>query len=87
MNWVNKQKLPAIKAIKYNGQQCHDIDDLWNILHFTFNTALYHQVDIEVLNEIINKPTFYWASFLKKEFRITIANCNNTSTPSPNKLL
>jgi len=28
MNWVNKHKLPAIKAIKYNGQQCLKLGDL-----------------------------------------------------------
>jgi len=29
MNWVNKQKLPAIEAIKYNDQPCLTIEDLW----------------------------------------------------------
>jgi len=28
MNWVNKCKLPAIEAIKYNGQHCLELDDL-----------------------------------------------------------
>jgi len=28
MNWVNKRKLPAIEAIKYNGQQCLELGDL-----------------------------------------------------------
>jgi len=57
MNWVNKRKLPVIEAIKHNGQQCHNINDLWNTLHSTFNTALHCQVDIDVLDEIIDKPT------------------------------
>jgi len=86
MNWVNKRKLPAIEAIKHNRQQCHDIDNLWNTLYSTFNTALYCQVDIEVLDEIIDKPTSYWPPFSKEEFRITIANYNNASTPGPDKL-
>jgi len=29
MSWVNKQKLPAPEAIKYNGQLCLELDDLW----------------------------------------------------------
>ena len=41
MNWVNKHKLPAIEAIKYNGQQCLKLGDLWNALNFIFNMALY----------------------------------------------
>jgi len=52
-----------------------------------FSTALYCQVDIEILDEISKKPTFSWPSFSKEEFRITIANCNNASAPGPDKLL
>ena len=29
MNWVNKYKLPTIKAIKYNGCSYLEIKDLW----------------------------------------------------------
>jgi len=87
MNWVNKCKLPTIEAIKYNDQQCLDIDDLWNEGHSTFNTALHCQVDVEILDEIIDKQTSPWPSFSREEFRITIANCNNTSAPGPDKLL
>jgi len=87
MNWVNKRKLPAIKAIKHNSQQCHDINDLWNALHSTFNTALHHQVDVDVLDEIIDKLTSPWPPFSKEEFKIAIANCNNASIPGPDKLL
>ena len=86
MNWVNKCKLPAAKAIKYNDQQCLDIDDLWNALHSTFNMALHHQVDVEILNEIIDKPTSPWPLFSREEFRIAIANCSNASAPGPDKL-
>jgi len=28
MNWVKKQKLPATKAIKYNGLLCNNLDNL-----------------------------------------------------------
>ena len=87
MNWVNKHKLSAIEAIKYNNQQCLDIDNLWNTLHSTFNTALHCQVDVKILDEIPEKPTSPWPLFSKEEFRITIANCNNASVPGPDKLL
>jgi len=60
MNWVNKKKLPAIKTIKYNGQQCLDINDLWCALHSTFNTASNHEVDTTILDEISDKPTVSW---------------------------
>jgi len=50
MNWINKHKLPATKAIKYNGQPCLAPDSLWRALYTTFNTVFHHQVN--VLNEI-----------------------------------
>ena len=87
MSWVNKCKLPAIEAIKYNNQLCFNIDDLWNAFHSIFNMALHYQVDINILDEINNKLTSSWALFLKEEFKIAIANCNNISAPSPDKLL
>ena len=55
MNWVNKYKLPAMKAIKYDNQLCLLLNSLWNALYSFFNTALYYQVDINILDEIGSK--------------------------------
>ena len=59
---------------------------MWNALYSTFNTALYCQVDINILDEIGDKPTSPWPAFLKEEFRLAIINCNNSSAPGPDKL-
>ena len=69
MNWINKCKLPAIKAIKYDGQPCLIQDSLWEALHATFNTMLHYQVDTNVLNKIGFKTTTTWEPFLIEEFR------------------
>jgi len=87
MSWVNKYKLPATETIKYHDQQCLNIYDLWNILHSTFNTALHHQVDIDILDEIADKPTSPWPSFSKEEFRLALSSCSNSSAPGPDKLM
>ena len=87
MNQVNKHKLLAIEAIKYNDQQYLDINDLWNALYSTFNTALHHQIDIDILDEIADKPTSHWPAFSKEESRLAISSCNNSSTSGPNKLI
>jgi len=86
MNWVNKHKLPTIESIKYNNRQCLEIDDLWNALYSTFNIALHCQVDVNILNEITDKPILSWPTFSKEEFRLALANYNNLSAPSPDKL-
>ena len=57
MNWVNKHKLPAMEAIKYDYQPCLSLDSLWNVLHSSFNTALHRQVNTNILDEIENKQT------------------------------
>ena len=86
MNWVNKRKLSAIEATKYNGQQCLRLGDLWNALHSIFNIALHRQVDVNILDKIADKPTSPWLAFSKKEFRQAIINCNNSFAPRPDKL-
>jgi len=60
MKWINKQKLPAVKAIKYEGQLCLTLESLWGALHAIFNTALHRQVDTNALNEIGSKTTATW---------------------------
>ena len=86
INWINKCKLPVIKAIKYNGQLYFAPDSLWRALHATFNTALHCQVNVDVLNKIGSKMTFLWVPFSKEEFRQAINKCNNLSAPGPDKL-
>ena len=86
MSWVNKHKLPTIEAIKYDNQSCLTLKSLWNTLYSTFNTALYWQIDIEVLDEIGDKLSTFWTLFSKKEFKHIINNCNNLSMLGPDKL-
>ena len=86
MNWINRRKLPAIKAIKYDGHPCLSSDSLWKALHDSFNTALNRQVDTNILSKIEHKATFFWSSFSKEEFKQVISKCNNLSSPGPDKL-
>ena len=86
MNWVNKQKLLAIEAIKYNDQPCLNINNLWHAFHSSFNMALHCRVNSSILNEISDKPSSLWTLFFKEKYKSTIANCNNTSTSDLNKL-
>ena len=86
MNWVNKHKLPAIEAIKYNSQQYLKLDNLWNTLHSTFNTVLHYQINVNILDKIADKPTSPWPAFSKEEFRQVIINYNNSFAPGPDKL-
>ena len=86
MNWINRCKLPATKAIKHNGFPCLSPESLWNALHKTFNTALHRQVDLDILNEINCKPTLQWFPFSKEEFKQVISKYNNLSVLGPDKL-
>ena len=86
MNWINRHKLPAIEAIKYDGRPCLPPDSLWNALHDFFNTALNHHVNINILSKIEHKATSSWSPFSKEEFKQVISKCNNSSAPELNKL-
>ena len=39
MNYVKKQKLPAVEAIKFNGHFYIELNNIWQALHQTFNSA------------------------------------------------
>ena len=86
MNWIKRRKLPAIKTITYEGQPCLTLDSLWNALHNTFNTAFNQQVDLNVINEIENKPSQNWSLFSKNEFRLAISKYSDSLAPGPDKL-
>jgi len=86
MNWVKKRKLPATKAIKYNGSPCLSPDSLWTALHNSFNTALHRQVNVDILNKIEHKPCQIWNPFSKFEFRSAIQKCMDTSAPGPDRM-
>ena len=85
MNWVNKYKLPAVEAIKYNGYSCLEINDLWHTLYSLFNTAQDQQIDVCTLDKIPNKHPTIWVPFLEKEFTSSIAKYD-LSTPGLDKL-
>ncbi len=86
MNWVNKCKLTATKAIKYENNLCITTKRLWEALHTTFNLALHHQINKEVLSKIESKPISTWVPFSKEEFQQALIKCNNSSALGPDKL-
>ena len=86
MNWVKKRKLPAIEAIKHNDRPYLTPESLWNALHSTFNMALHRQVDVEILNELAQKPPQNWGSFSRSEFLSAISKCADSSSPGPDRL-
>jgi len=87
MNWVNKWKLPALEAIKFNNQPCLELDNFWQALHSTFNTTQHHLVDCNILDELGSFLFLSWTCFAKEELINSLIKCNNSSTPELNKLL
>ena len=86
MNWVKKKKLPAIKTIQYNGHPYIKLEDLWNVLHSSFNSALDQQINTNLLDEILDKDITSWPPFLKAKLIDTINKYNNSLTSGPDKL-
>jgi len=44
-------------------------------------------VDTIILNKISDKSIVPWPEFSREEFKFALSSCNNSSTPSPDKLL
>ena len=86
MNWVNKYKLPAVEAIKFNNQPCLEIDDFWNALHSIFNKTQDRHINFSLLDKLQDNKSEAWLPFSKVEFRNVIYNCNNSSMLRPDKL-
>jgi len=86
MNWVKKRKLSEIEAIQYNGRLCIKLEELWDVLHNSFNSAQNQHIDSDFLNEISNKEVTRWPLFSKAEIINAINKYNNSLTPGPDKL-
>ena len=86
MNWVKKCKLPAIKAIQYEGHLYIKLEDLWIALYNSFNSAQIREIDIYVLDKIPNKPMRSWNPFSKQELINIIKKYNNLSALGLDKL-
>ena len=86
MNQVKKRKLSTIEAIQYNGYSCIKLEELWDMLHNSFNSVQNQHIDPDLLDKISNKEVTRWPPFLKVEIINAINKYNNSSTPGLNKL-
>jgi len=62
------------------------LNDLWQALHSSFNTAQFCHVDENVLNELGLYASSSWAPFVEEEFTSTIVKYNDMSAPGSDKL-
>jgi len=86
MGWVQQRKLPPCKAICYRNEPCHTLDDLWAVLHGTYNSASGRQFDTSVLDNLPDQPQHEWALFSIAELQDALSSCSNISTPGPDHL-
>ncbi|CAA7271388.1 unnamed protein product [Cyclocybe aegerita] len=83
MEWVKQRKLPPCEAIRNGDQPCHDMDDLWDTLHGTYNSASGREYDASVLDELPDEPVREWADFSEHELLSALKGCSNSSAPGP----
>jgi hypothetical protein len=67
MAWVKERKNPPCEAIQFNGQPCHELGDLWDALHNTYNSASDREVDFTMLDELLEEPAREWPEFSELE--------------------
>ncbi|CAA7267573.1 unnamed protein product [Cyclocybe aegerita] len=83
MEWVKQRKLPPCEAIHDGDQPCDDMDDLWDALHGTYNSASGREYDASVLDELPDEPVRDWADFSEHELLSALKGCSNSSAPGP----
>ncbi|CAA7264655.1 unnamed protein product [Cyclocybe aegerita] len=83
MEWVKQRKLPPCEAIRNGDQPCHDMDDLWDTLHSTYNSASGCEYNASVLDKLPDEPVHEWADFLEHELLSALTGCSNSSAPGP----
>ncbi|KAJ3560736.1 hypothetical protein NP233_g10643 [Leucocoprinus birnbaumii] len=86
MDWVKQRKLPAVEAIRYQGKLCHDLPDLWNALHGTYNAAAGRPVNADILQEAPSFPARDWRLFSFLELKESLSACAGNLAPGPNHI-
>ena len=81
------QYLPATKAIKFNGLPCNHLDDLWNVLHQSYNSAQNCPIDPHILDEIPSCWWMEWPPFSITELKDAVNKCSSLSILGPDHIL
>jgi len=87
MEWVKQHKLPACEAIQYNGQPCHQMSKLWDVLHNTYNLASGREVDLSVLDPLPTLQERDWPPFSALELTDALSSCSSRSSPGPDHIM
>ncbi|RXW11212.1 hypothetical protein EST38_g14643 [Candolleomyces aberdarensis] len=87
MDWVKERKNPPCEAIQFNGEPCHELDDLWDALHNTYNATSDGPVDTAILNELPTEPERAWPEFSLLELRQALEVCSSRSAPGPDHIM
>ena len=83
---LGQQEKAPIETIKHNGSSCLELNDLWQALHSSFNSAQFQSIDKLILNECDSFSPMMWLKFSKEEFSHAIINCKDSSAPGPDKM-
>ncbi len=79
MEWVKQRKNPPCEAIQKDGEPCHDLEQLWDALHSTYNAASGRQCDVSMLDDLPDEPVREWAPFSALELREALGACSGNS--------
>ncbi|KAJ2921337.1 hypothetical protein H1R20_g15757, partial [Candolleomyces eurysporus] len=81
IEWVKEHKNPLCEAIQFEGRPCHKLDNLWDALHSTYNTASDRPVDMSVSDRLEDEPKRSWPKFSQLELRQALEVCSVRSAP------
>ena len=78
--------MPAVEAIRFQGQPCNDLPHLWSVLHQYYNAAADRSIDLYILNEVPSQATCSWVPFSMLEMWKVLKAYSNVSAPGPDHI-
>ena len=87
MNWVRKCNLLAIEAIKFNSLPYNHLNNLWDILYQSYNSAQNYPIDSHILDEIPLCHQTKQSPFYITKLKDTVNKCSSSSISGPDHVL
>ena len=86
MEWVKQCKLPPTEAITRRNGPCNKLEDLWESLHSTYNSAKDREINLEPLDQLETHPERPWLDFSSAELMDVLGTCSSSSAPEPDHI-
>ncbi|KAI0720224.1 hypothetical protein C8T65DRAFT_529705, partial [Cerioporus squamosus] len=84
--WTKPRALPMYKSLVHEGRPLVELDDLWEAVNATYNSAAQREVDMSFLDELPQLEERDVPPISMQELRDAVANVSSRSAPGSDHL-